>query len=184
MRIGTAPALRLLRSLVLVLTSIGAGLIAHDHAGGASPSGATLTGVAVLLLIPVLRLSRQAVSPAAAMAVLVLGQLGVHLSALTGGHHLDAAGGAHAHSMPAPLAVSPHDLGLSPQMLLGHVAVAAALAALWSRGEQILFALLERLGPPEIPVWTVASTPPATWHVQVAATLEPARLAQARAPPA
>lgn len=149
---GRLPAVRAVRSLALTSTAVGAGLVAHWAAGGATPHLAALLVVLGLLTIPVVRLSAREVSPVVAATVLGAGQLAVHLLGMASRGSASAGGHGHGHTLSLTGTTSS---GSGLGMVAGHLAVAAVLAAAWSRGERILFAVAARLRPPSVPTWSV-----------------------------
>lgn len=152
---GRLLAVRAVRSLALTSTSVGAGLVAHWHAGGATPHPLVLLVVLGLLALPVTRLSARRVSPLAAAAVLGAGQAAIHLAGMATGPAITASGhmahGGHIHLASEGTAAD----GSGLPMLAAHAAVTLVLALAWSRGEQILFAVTRRLALPALAAWSV-----------------------------
>lgn len=178
---GRLPAVRAVRSLALTATAVGAGLVAHWHAGGPTPHPVALLVLLALLTLPVARLSVREVSPVVATVVLGAGQLAVHLLGMAGvGGASTVAGPGHVHSVV--LDGTPSS-GSAPGMLGAHLVVTLVLAAAWSRGERILFAVASRLRPPAVPRWSVPAVVAVTVPAQAAAGTTGPWRATGRAPP-
>lgn len=180
--------LRALRTTALVTTSVGLGSVAHSHAGGPTAHPAALAVVALLLAIPVGRLSRGPVRARVALTVLVAGQLLVHVCTLAArppsaarieGAHLE-----HAGSIAAVGSATTHDhLGLDGRMLAGHLLVALLVAVLWARGEEILCAVADRLVLPAVAVWTEILAPVVDARLTVALPWVRLETTRVRGPP-
>ncbi|WP_252976235.1 hypothetical protein [Janibacter melonis] len=136
MTTGRLPVVRAVRSLALTTSAVGAGLLAHWHAGGTTPHPVALLVLLLVLTVPVARLSARQVSPVVAAVVLGAGQGRSTCSApwgTTSSHASSHGGHEVVHLGPLP-AGSPDGGGLT--MLGLHLVVTLALAALWSRGER------------------------------------------------
>lgn len=183
MTTGRLPVVRAVRSLALTTSAVGAGLLAHWHAGGTTPHPVALLVLLLVLTVPVARLSARQVSPVVATGVLGAGQGAIHLLGALGGTTASPAsshGGHEVHLGPV-LAGSSDDGGLT--MLGLHLVVTLVLAALWSRGEQALFAVVRRLRPPVLARWSVPAAPPVLVAVATARARSLPRRHPSRAPP-
>ncbi len=193
MKLGSTGPVRVLRTATLVTASVVLGAVVHERAGGPPPTSATLLVLALVLAIPVARLSRGRVSGPVALGVLLAGQLGLHLAGAMAtsaqGPALSAADLQHAghagHAATTHVVPVEHlaHLGTDPRMLAGHVLVASLLALLWSRGEDALFALVERLSLPRAPGLTLPTAPLALPAPLPAYADEVLRRVRARGPP-
>ena len=184
MTTGRLSVVRAVRSLALTTSAVGAGLLAHWHAGGTTPHPVALLVLLLVLTVPVARLSARRVSPAVATVVLGAGQGAIHLLGALGGttsSHASSHGGHEVvHLGPLP-AGSTDGGGLT--MLGLHLVVTLALAALWSRGEQALFAVVRRLRPPALPRWSVPGAPAVLVAVVAPRARSLTRWHPSRAPP-
>lgn len=184
------PEVRVLRTLVLAGTSVGAGVVAHRHAGGQLPHPVALLVVLAVLALPVARLSRRRVPGWVAGSVLLLGQLAVHLvgaathahGALQGAQRHATAASGRAHAQHVDVATTAGG-GTSLAMVLGHVTVAVVLSLLWTRGEEALFAIAARLAPPAVPTWAPAPRTRVHPHLEAPVPVVRHRLLPSRAPP-
>ncbi|TXR56611.1 hypothetical protein [Quadrisphaera setariae] len=159
-------ALRAVRSAVLALFVVGLSAVGHAAAGGHLPGPLAATGLVAAVLACCWLATRWHLPAGAAVLLLAGSQVALHaaLEALAPTHHPGAA--------PAP-ALAPHLAGAAgldhtghlatagtasslwlggpstadATMLLAHVVVASALALVYSRGEDAVWALCAWLAP-------------------------------------
>lgn len=117
---ATAPAVRLVRSVAAALVCVSAAAAGHHQAGGALPAAAVIAvfaGSAIIAWV----LSARRITSGQLVGLLVLCQVGVHLTA------------------------SASDMVMGPGMLVGHVVATGFSVVVLARGERFAWQLAERL---------------------------------------
>ncbi|MGQ7296730.1 hypothetical protein [Quadrisphaera sp. KR29] len=176
-------ALRAVRSAVLALLVVGLSLLGHAAAGGQLPGAAATAATGLAVLACCAAATRWHLPVPAAAVVLAGGQVVLHAVlerlAPTPDAHGAAHGGAHAAAPPLPPGLVEHAGHLAPasavagtsrlwlggpstaeaSMLLAHLVVAVALALVYSRGEDALWALCAWLAPLAAVVVALAPRP-------------------------
>ncbi|MGG5173298.1 hypothetical protein ACQR35_14180 [Pseudarthrobacter sp. J1738] len=160
---ATAP-LRFLRTCVITAAVLGLAAGAHAAAGGHLPPAAVMTLLTVLVMAPVMALSRYRLSLPAIGGILAAGQGLLHL-AFTGlssldGHCAPAGVAAHTHhqtfaipdcalaaSTAAAAAGDDMAAGAGAAMTAAHVLATAVTALILARGEAALWQLRAWLRP-------------------------------------
>lgn len=167
-------ALRWVRALTLAAVMLGSGIAGHAAAGGAVPDTSMLLSVFVLLTAAIAPLLDAPATTRRVTALLVVGQLSVHvlLQVLGGFVALDASGHSMAmhagvagepvtahlgHAFPtaptAPTGSWAFLTGLHVGMLLAHVG-AALVVGLWlAAGERAAWTLVSLAALPVVDAW-------------------------------
>ena len=126
LRPGDRP-LRVVRSIAAALTCVVVAASGHHAAGGALPPRAVLAVFAGAAVVAGL-LSARRMTPSQLLGLLVLCQVGVHLT------------------------TSPGDMAMGTTMIVGHVVATVVSALALARGERFVWELARRLGLRVLPV--------------------------------
>lgn len=143
----TRGAWRRVRAALLTVTTLGLAVAAHAAGGGHLPTWWALVALAVPTTCVGVLVTARRLSGPVVLGVLGGGQLLLHLglSALATGHCGTLVANHHDVVVGACTAGEPHTT--NAWMLTTHVVATLLTAVLLARGEQALWAVLDRLAP-------------------------------------
>ncbi len=154
MAIGMGAPFRFPRAVAVTAAVFALAAGAHVLAGGVLPGPAIALGLLVLVLAPVMVLTRIRITAPVMAVLLGAGQLALHeaFDALSVSSGFTAVPGGHLHgtgpALPSAAALMPeHAAAPGALMLVLHAAATLATALLLARGEAALWALAAWLRP-------------------------------------